>query len=104
MARGRRIRRGFQTTTTCGHQGTQRETRHIELVYINKNGSYCSRRRALPVKTEVGNLGLDSCLFWELPYTHAPRDVPLTRARTVATNVLEENMLMIDRIRKDKKG
>jgi hypothetical protein len=35
---------------------------------------------------------------------HAPRDVPLTRARTVATNVLEENMLMIDRIRKDNKG
>jgi hypothetical protein len=27
-------------------------------------------------------------------HPHAPRDVPLTRARTVATNVLEENMLM----------
>ena len=26
-ARG--IRRGFEATTTCGHQGTQRETRHI---------------------------------------------------------------------------
>ena len=48
--------------------------------------------------TEVGNRGFDWCLFWELPYTHAPRDVPLTRARTVATNVLEENMLMIGNV------
>ena len=54
--------------------------------------------------TGVGKHGFDSCLFWELPETHAPRDVPLTRARTVATNVLSENMLMIDRIRKDNKG
>jgi hypothetical protein len=32
-------------------------------------------------------------------HPHAPRDVPANRARTVATNVLEENILMIDRIR-----
>jgi hypothetical protein len=33
---------------------------------------------------------------------HAPRDVPANRATVVATNVLEENMLMIDRSRNQR--
>jgi hypothetical protein len=102
-ARGRRIRRGFEATTTCGHQGTQRETRHIKHININKYGAYCSTALcAVRYDRGIGKHGFDWCLFWETPHTpHAPRDVPLTRARTVATNVLEENMLMIDRITKD---
>jgi hypothetical protein len=33
---------------------------------------------------DIGNLGFDFCLFWEVPYT----DVPANRATVVATNVL----------------
>jgi hypothetical protein len=98
-ARGRRIRRGFEATTTCGHQGTQRETRHINI-YISINTEHIAHGA---VRYDRG--GQTRIRFVPLlgnpAHPHAPRDVPLTRARTVATNVLEENMFMIDWITKD---
>jgi len=66
-------------------------TEHIAAGAVRYDRGGQPRIRFVPLLGSAGN-------------PHAPRDVPLTRARTVATNVLEENMLMIDRIRKDKKG